>query len=61
METGELEVRGGEREAGGVGAPKMEETEDLGVDTGPVFFQLRSGEDAERQQEALIWFQVQPH
>lgn len=45
---------------GGVGGPKMEETEDVGVNTRPVFFQLWSGEDAERQQEALIWFQVQP-
>lgn len=46
---------------GGVGGPKMEETEDVGVNTGPVFFQLWSGEDAERQQEALIWFQAKPH
>lgn len=59
METGELEVGEGDREVGGVGGPKMEETEDVGVNSGPVFFQLWSGEDAERQQEALIWFQVQ--
>lgn len=59
VETGELEVREGGREVGGVGGPKMEETEDVGVNTRPVFFQLWSGEDAERQQEALFWLQVQ--